>query len=219
MVSDVPTFERARRPEQKAQRRAAIQAAARELALERGVRNVTLGDIATAVGTAKSNVLRYFGTREEIYLQLLIDDLAEWGAALASRIEDDEVRGPAATAQVVAASFAARPLLSDLLSEMAATLEHNVRPELGRDFKIAMIATTTQIGETMRLALPGLGEQGGFEVAAMSCLFAGSLWSTCTTPQAILDLLDPELLAMIPATFEPRLERALHALYIGLPQI
>ncbi|MEV1248540.1 helix-turn-helix domain-containing protein, partial [Nonomuraea sp. NPDC049750] len=48
----------------------AILAAARELALRSGVRTVSLCAVAAAVGLAKSNVVRYFGTREEIYLEL-----------------------------------------------------------------------------------------------------------------------------------------------------
>jgi AcrR family transcriptional regulator len=51
-------FVRARRPEQKRQRREAILAAARELAIEAGVRNVSLGGVAAAVGLAKSNIVR-----------------------------------------------------------------------------------------------------------------------------------------------------------------
>ncbi|HEU4330550.1 MAG TPA: helix-turn-helix domain-containing protein, partial [Lapillicoccus sp.] len=63
-------FMRARRPEHKQQRREAILDAARDLALRRGVRAITLGDLAEAVGLAKSNVVRYFGTREEIFVEL-----------------------------------------------------------------------------------------------------------------------------------------------------
>ncbi|HEX2171460.1 MAG TPA: helix-turn-helix domain-containing protein, partial [Dehalococcoidia bacterium] len=63
-------FLRARRPEQKQQRREAILEVARQLAVESGVDNVSLGNVAAAVGLTKSNVVRYFGTREEIYLEL-----------------------------------------------------------------------------------------------------------------------------------------------------
>ncbi len=197
----------------------AIRVAARQLALDRGVRNVTLGDIASAVGTAKSNVLRYFGTREEIYLQLLVDDLEQWNRDFAELVERNEVRGAAATATAVAASTAERPLLADLLSQMAGTLEHNVRPERGRDFKIAAIAAAHVFGMTLRAAMPDLSEEQAFEAAAMTSLLTGTIWSTCTTPPEILELLDPSLLELVPATFEPRLQRALHAMYVGIPQI
>src|SRR5260221_2838772 len=78
-----PRFQRARRPEHKHQRRVAILDAARQLALARGVQAVTLGDIAAHVGMAKSNVLRYFETREEVYLQLTLEAFAEWNSVVA----------------------------------------------------------------------------------------------------------------------------------------
>ncbi|MDX6524592.1 MAG: hypothetical protein QOI43_103, partial [Gaiellales bacterium] len=62
-----PAYQRARSAEHKEERREAILAAARELAAERSVREVSLGDIARRVGLAKSNVLRYYETREEVY--------------------------------------------------------------------------------------------------------------------------------------------------------
>ena len=79
-------FVRARRPEHKQQRREAILAAARALALERGVRAVTLGDLADSVGLAKSNVVRYFGTREEIFVDLFSEESLRLREALRPRL-------------------------------------------------------------------------------------------------------------------------------------
>jgi AcrR family transcriptional regulator len=216
-VSDLPTFERARRPEHKEQRRAAILSAARTLGAERGVRAVTLGDIAAATGMAKSNVLRYFGTREEIYLDLMIEAWNDWLASLISRLEGGAISGPAAAAHAVAESLADRTLLCDLISQMATTLEHNVRPEHGRDFKVAMFAGTAELGTALRSAMPDLTNEQAFEVGIGTGLAIGSIWSTCTTPPEILELLDPALIERLPGTFGERLERMLRALYVGLP--
>ena len=76
------TYQRARRPEQKLERRDAILGAARELALRDGVRAVTLGDIAARVGIHKSALLRYFETREQIFLEVTADAWREWVTAL-----------------------------------------------------------------------------------------------------------------------------------------
>ena len=62
---------RARSPEAKAAREQAILDAARALGRDRGIRTVTLTDIADAVGMHKSAMLRYFETREEIFLRLI----------------------------------------------------------------------------------------------------------------------------------------------------
>src|ERR1700756_4185758 len=76
------TYQRARRPEQKLERRDAILAAARELALRDGARPVSLADIAARVGIHKSALLRYFETREQIFLELTARAWREWAAAL-----------------------------------------------------------------------------------------------------------------------------------------
>src|SRR3954464_12493192 len=81
-------FVRARRPEHKRQRREAILAAARDLAVESGMRNVSLGGVAAAVGLAKANVVRYFGTREEIYLELAAESWTEWSETVTGRLSD-----------------------------------------------------------------------------------------------------------------------------------
>jgi AcrR family transcriptional regulator len=81
-VSSTGTYQRARRPEQKLERRDAILGAARELALRDGVRAVTLADIAARVGIHKSALLRYFETREQIFLELTAEAWREWVTAL-----------------------------------------------------------------------------------------------------------------------------------------
>ncbi|HET6858355.1 MAG TPA: TetR/AcrR family transcriptional regulator [Streptomyces sp.] len=88
-------FVRARRPEHKQQRRQAILDAARTLGMESGVREVTLRGVALAVGLAKSNVARYFGTREEIFLELAAEAWGEWERALTERLEGIERLGDA----------------------------------------------------------------------------------------------------------------------------
>src|SRR5687767_6509519 len=114
-------FLRARRPEHKQQRRDTILAAARQLAVDSGVGHVSLGNVATAVGLAKSNVVRYFGTREEIYLELAAECWRDWRDEVLERLHagDDVVDTLTETLDV-------RPLFCDLLSHSATSLEHNV---------------------------------------------------------------------------------------------
>ena len=81
----VPDFQRARSAAAKQQREAAILEAARALGAERGIRQITLTEIGEAVGMHKSALLRYFETREEIFLRLTADGWREWSAALRSR--------------------------------------------------------------------------------------------------------------------------------------
>src|SRR5690349_2886626 len=120
------SYQRARRPEQKEERRATILAAARHLAEQRSVREVSLGDIAREVDLAKSNLLRYFESREEIFLTLLAREWAAWCEAAAATTPD---------ADGLARTLAERRLFCDLLGEQTAVLERNVSADAVRTFR------------------------------------------------------------------------------------
>ena len=108
-MTTAEAFQRARRPEQKLQRRDAILGAARELARRDGVRTVSLAGIAAEVGIHKSALLRYFETRELIFLRLTAAGWREWSAALRGRMAGLPEATPAAIAVVFAATLTARP--------------------------------------------------------------------------------------------------------------
>ena len=75
-------FQRARSTAAKLQREQAILDAAAALGAERGIRRVTLTDIAEAVGMHKSAMLRYFETREQIFLRLTATGWQDWSQTL-----------------------------------------------------------------------------------------------------------------------------------------
>ncbi|WP_043624155.1 TetR/AcrR family transcriptional regulator [Nonomuraea candida] len=102
-------FLRARRPEHKQQRREAILDAARELARASGVRNVSLGAVAEAVGLAKSNIVRYFGTREEIYLQLMVDEWRQWADDVSAHLAASAATSAATSTSAAAATSGSTP--------------------------------------------------------------------------------------------------------------
>jgi AcrR family transcriptional regulator len=206
-------FLRARRPEHKQERREAILAAARALAAESGVRNVTLGGIAEAVGLAKSNVARYFGTREEIYLALTAECWQDWADEVRQRLEagDDPV-------DVLAETLSARTLFCDLLGQMTTNLEHNVAVAAAADLKGAILEILTGLGAAIVRVRPDLTESEAFELAAASTAFAGVLYQSANPPPTIVEVYKqfPELgFAFLP--FQPTMKRVVSVLLAGLP--
>src|ERR1700691_563226 len=155
----VPDFQRARSAEAKQLRESAILAAARTLGAERGIRQITLTDIAEAVGMHKSALLRYFETREEIFLRLTADGWREWSAALRTELEGLAARTPAAIAEVFASTLADRGLFCDLLAQAPLNLERNVSLEAVRAFKLVTLAEVEAIVAVVRRLLPGLSER------------------------------------------------------------
>jgi len=221
-VLSTGTYQRARRPEQKLERRDAILGAARELALRDGVRAVSLADIAARVGIHKSALLRYFETREQIFLELTAQAWREWTAALHAELDGAAPGSPvsdsaALVAEVFASSFGDRPLLCDLIAHTPLNLERNVSPEAVRRYKLTSLAAVDEAGGIVQRVLPALtpAECGEF-VAALASL-AGAVWQIANPVPALAELYasDPALIrACVDLT--PRLRRTAEILLAGL---
>ena len=210
-------FLRARRPEHKQQRREAILAAARDLARASGVRTVSLGAVAEAVGLAKSNIQRYFGTREEIYLELLTEEWRQWAQAASTRLPD--THGTAEAIAALAETMVDRPLFCDLLSHASTTLEHNVSVPAARTFKHTLHDLLTAMGADVARATE-LTEREGAELVATASALAGTLYRAANPSPVVAQVYaeDPELAASHPALL-PTLVRTLSALAAGLPTL
>jgi AcrR family transcriptional regulator len=216
------TYQRARRPEQKLERRDAILGAARELALRDGVRAVSLADIAARVGIHKSALLRYFETREQIFLELTAQAWREWTAALHAELDDAVPGSPvsasaALVADVFASSFGDRPLLCDLIAHTPLNLERNVSPAAVRRYKLTSLAAVDEAAAIVRRVLPALtpAECGEF-VAALASL-AGAVWQIANPVSALAGLYasDPAL-SRACVELTPRLRRTAQTLLAGL---
>ena len=210
-------FLRARRPEHKQQRREAILAAARDCARASGVRAVSLGAVAEAAGIAKSNIARYFGTREEIYLELLTEEWQRWARAVAPRLRAAHGTTEAMTA--LAETLVDQPLFCDLLSHVSTSLEHNVSAPAARTFKHALHDNVAAMGAELA-GVTDLNDREGAELVAMAAGLAGNLYRAANPPPVLAQVYaeDPELAATRPALL-PTLVRALSALAAGLPTL
>ncbi|MQY30499.1 hypothetical protein NRB56_61010 [Nocardia sp. RB56] len=205
-------FQRARRPEQVEARRAAIFAAARETLSGRSVRAVTLRDLAEGAGVAKSHVLRYFDSREAVFLELLIEDWAAWLDAVAARIEADA--GPRRLAALLVETLAARPVLCDLFAAMSAELEANVALPTARAFKRRAYGYNTRLAELAGAAAP-LTQAAGIAFARALVATVAGLWPFAN-PNEIVATASAELGNRLgPNRFEAELRGIVTALLIG----
>lgn len=186
-------FLRARRPEQKQQRYAAILDAARELALRDGVGAVSLADIAAEVGMHKSALLKYFETREEIFLRLAETEFREWAAGAVAALSGAGPE-PREVAETLACSVADRPLFCQLLLFTPLTLERNVSLDVVRAFKLAIKASVEEVLPALQRALPALDAEACFDLIMMSGLVAAGLWQAAhPSPQVMaLHAEDPD---------------------------
>jgi AcrR family transcriptional regulator len=209
-------FRRARSDQAKLQREQAILDAAAALGAARGIRTVTLTDIAEAIGMHKSALLRYFETREQIFLKLTAAGWREWGAALRERLAELRDAAPGDVAQALADTLVARPMLCDLLAQAPLNLERNVSLDSVREFKLVTLEQVDAIGAELTRLL-GLDEQQRVDVIATATSMAGALWQMATPGPEVEALYrsDPALGHAI-VEVGPRLTRVLTALLVGM---
>jgi AcrR family transcriptional regulator len=216
-----PAFQRARSPEHKAERREAILHAAAQLAARDGVRQVTLTDIAAAVGIHKSALLRYFETREQIFLELTGRGWTEWAATTRAALRDvaagDGADAGDAAAAVLARVFASRPLLCDLIPHTALNLERHVSVQGIRAYKLTSLAAVESVADALGVPLPDLSIEDRRQLVSTTALLAGAMYQIATPPPPLAELYatDPQLgHALI--DLEPRLARAARVAIYGM---
>jgi AcrR family transcriptional regulator len=212
-----PSFQRARSPEHKAQRREAILAASARLAERDGVRQVTLADIAHDVGVHKSALLRYFQTREEIFLELTARAWREWARDTSHALARVDPGDAAASAAVLAAGFATRPLLCDLIPHTALNLERHASLEAVRAYKHTSLGAVDAVAAALEAPLPHLSADGRRELVSAVALLAGAMYQIATPPQPLVQLYEAEPgLGHALLDLPGRLTRAAEVLIAGL---
>lgn len=210
-------FQRARSSAAKQAREEAILESARRLGAELGIRQITLTDIATAVGMHKSAMLRYFETREEIFLRLTADGWREWSAALRARLDAADEMSPAAVGSTFAATLAERGMFCDLLAQAPMNLERNVSVDAVRTFKRATLTEVDAIVAATRRLLPALTEEDGVDLVAAATSLSGAFWQMATPGPEIAALYRSEpSLAHAVVDVESRVARILSAMLTGI---
>ncbi|GAA2948566.1 MULTISPECIES: TetR/AcrR family transcriptional regulator [Streptomyces] len=185
------TFQRARSEEQREIRRRTILDTAAAMLDEMPVAEVSLNELSRRVGLAKSNVLRYFESREAVLLELLDDFLGRWLAELADELAAGieahaapEVRA-GRLAEVLSRSLADRVVLCDLFGAQGGVLEHNVSVEVVKRHKRSSLTRLAAMSDLVRRHVPELGDDAQL-FCLMSLVSAGALSSYVPPPPSLL---------------------------------
>ena len=144
-----------------AARRTAILTGAREMLAEKNLADISLRELSGRIGLAKSNVLRYFDSREAIFLEILDEEFGAWLADLEARLGRPRARkvdyaNEIRVAAAVADSLVERQLLCELVSSMAGVLERNISFGFARDFKARAVGRITELAQLIAGQLPWL---------------------------------------------------------------
>jgi AcrR family transcriptional regulator len=216
MTATTP-FQRARSGEQKQRRAADLLDSARTLAAARGVRSVTLTEIANQAGIHVSAVRRYYESREEILLQLAGEGWRDWAAAVTSDLAAHRPASADTLAQVLATSLGNRGLFCDLLGHVSLSLEREVSIDRALEFKVLGLDAVDELVAAIRASVPVLSTAQARDVVATAASLAASAWQASHPPPSLQQLYreDPRL-RHDAVEFVPTLRRTLRALVGGM---
>jgi AcrR family transcriptional regulator len=134
------TFQRARQPAQKEQRRLHLLETARAL-LESGtgLQELTLNGLAREARMAKANVYRYFESREGVLLELLWGEWSRWFRRFSRRGRRPRDLSLRDLVTALTRSLCQERLLCALTAALPGVIEQNLRDDTIRDFKLRCI--------------------------------------------------------------------------------
>jgi AcrR family transcriptional regulator len=214
-------FKRARSDEQREVRRQAILRVAADMVAEMPVADLSLNELSRRVGLAKSNVLRYFESREAVLLELLDTAWRDWldrlAAALADTVDasaDVTTRYPR-VAETIAGSLVDDRLFCELISVSGAVLERNVSPEVARRYKLGAIANTGALADLVQRHVPELRPEGAMYVAGGTLVATAGLWPLTQPSEAMLRVYEDPAMAVLRLDFGAALREMLSTVLAG----
>lgn len=215
-MNEVLPFQRARKPAEQQLRREAILAAAAELFDAEGPQGAGLNAIAAKAGFTKSNVYRYFESREEVLMSLFLLELESFIGDFEQAAATCPIGDVDALAQASTDTFLAHPRFCALVSILTAVLEQNVSVERIIALKRTVTDHNARIAGAVHARLPNATFEDASWAVGMVATLVGGMWPNVTpSPNAAQVLAMPEFAYLKPVP-ERDLKRAIAALFAAI---
>lgn len=215
-MNEVLPFQRARKPEEQQLRREAILRAAAELFDAEGPQGAGLNAIAARAGFTKSNVYRYFESREEVLLSLFLAELEGFVAAFEAGVATCVPGDIAALASVAARGFIERPRFCAFIAILTGVLERNVSVDKIVTLKRSVSVLNQRLATALANRLPGASIEDCSWATAMTATLVGGMWPNVTPSSAARAVLAMPEFAHLKPVPERDLTRAIHALLASI---
>ncbi len=148
---------RARKAEDKEERRRVILDATLSLWQETSYTAFTMAELAKRTGLAKGTLFFYFSTKEQLFLSLLTQLLNNWFNEVDKRLDDR--RGEWSVERVTRIlhqSLINRTALTRLMTLLEGVIEHNIDFAAAYDFKQQMLIRLSTTAKKLEKRLPFL---------------------------------------------------------------
>lgn len=170
-------WKRARSTKQKEERISEILDASAALFHTKSYDEVSMIMIANKSGFTRSNLYRYFKTKEEIFLELYINDVVLWKESLIVNLVGNESKEEFVDIWIKVLTEQDR--LLELMPLLALSLEKNSSEEVYKRIKRKLYLEVVEIRDAVGKIFPKLDASSLFQFLIMQQALVAGLWPMC----------------------------------------
>jgi len=210
-------MQRARSATQKDERKEAICKAAVTLFKKSGYEQVSFNGIATEAKFTKSNMYRYFSSKEEIFLTIFADLFQGWQKLYLERLKTFEENENVQTfAKAWTSTFLEYPKFLDLIPILFISLEKNSSYEQLIKFKTLSRHLLYEIACEISRIYPNLQGKKAFQLLNLCYSVTSSFWSANSQNEALKKIYAQEEFKDMKPDFDRDLCQAIEIIVKGI---
>lgn len=211
-------WQRATTEQKKSERKEAIYQAAFTLFKKDGYQKVSFNGIALEAGFTKSNMYRYFSSKEEIFLNIFTALFEDWYQDCFQRLQTLEKNVPVADfADTWVASNMAHPQFLDLTTILFVSLENNSSYEQLLEFKQQSMGLLYQLAVAISRVYPDIEGEKAFSFLTLSFAATANYWAAQSQQnEALTKIYQLEQFQMLKPNFEKSLKTSVEIIIRGL---
>ncbi|NQZ22970.1 MAG: TetR family transcriptional regulator [Colwellia sp.] len=210
-------WQRARTDEKKSERKQAIYQAAFTLFKNNGYDKVSFNGIAVEAGFTKSNMYRYFSSKDDIFLNVFSDLFEKWVDECSKQLQTLEKNVQIKTfAQTWLKSLLLQPKLLDLMPILFVSLERNSSFEQLLEFKRLAMNLLYSITLDISRIYPDIEGQKAFKFLTLSYAATANYWAATMQSDALKKIYQLDEFKALKPDFEKDLTTSIEIIILGL---
>jgi len=210
-------WQRARTDENKNARKEAIYKAAFTLFKNNGYDKVSFNAIAVEAGFTKSNMYRYFSSKDEIFLNVFADLFEQWTNDFSLQLRTlEQEAAPITFAVVWLNTMLSQPKLLDLMPILFTSLERNSSFEQLLEFKRLSMNLLYRLTVDITRIYPDIEGEKAFKLLNLSYAATTNSWTANTKSDALNKLYHLDEFQALKPDFEKDLTSSIEVIIRGL---
>lgn len=185
-------WQRARNPDQKAERVDAILAAAAALFDEKELSDISMRDVAERAGLGKASLYHYFKTKEEVFISLYRAELDAWLPDVEQRLNRLRAPNPERVAKALTDALRVRERFCRLTVVFSSVLEHNLSLDFIREFKQSLLTPLGHFSSVLRRVAPKITDDELQEFLFQHHALIAGLWPLAHPSPVVSEVLQDE---------------------------